>query len=638
MKRIRPSALTLVEIVVIAAVTRLYAMPLLDFRVDTVPFGREYASSIHAFHFWTRLRDCLACALWNGSIRGGYPALAELHAGILHPIAAVLVLLLGVPVGLKVAVAAALWSAGLAQWWIARSLKLGMAARIWSGCMAVVAGNLAGRMEAGMVNLVLSGGACLLALAAAIHLALRPSRRRSVLFGLFLAAALLSGQVYLQVGTLAALPLLAILAAPERLRRLGAGLAVAGGLALHLTAPLWLPVMRFMPVLDKPRDVPLLSPQPFRWVPLNLLIDDTYVYYTRTMGMIEAPSLYHNYIGWLPVVLALISVGAAISGTSRARRRCRFLLAGALWMLFLGSREPWRLLQQIGGSGPLGHWVSGFRNPSVIAGLAVPFVLGLAAMGVDRVTRGSVKRRRAQRKERTATATLLMLVTIVLMVTGLFDVATFNRHWLKTVPWPANLDDVLTFLRTPGSQWISTPYAEDLYTEPAIRAGMKLADAWQPWSWKDRDAPRALLFVRRLDDLEGMPLQPLATFQRGDFHYLSQDPRQSGYAVLSRPDAEPMVCEATAFGGDIDVSCPEGQGGLLTVQEHDWPGWKARVDGRSTGIEAADWLQVQLPPGGHGKVQLRYRPWDVGLGLILALLGALWTIHLVSVERTRGAS
>ncbi len=92
--RIRRHAATMAELSLIAALTWLYAHPLLDLRADTVPIGREFVSSIHVYHFWTRLRDCGACALWNGSIQGGYPALAELHAGILHPVAAVLVLLL----------------------------------------------------------------------------------------------------------------------------------------------------------------------------------------------------------------------------------------------------------------------------------------------------------------------------------------------------------------------------------------------------------------------------------------------------------------------------------------------------------------------------------------------------------------
>lgn len=627
--RIGRHAATMAELSVIAALTWLYAHPLLDLRADTVPSGREFVSSIHAFHFWTRLRDCGACALWNGSIQGGYPALAELHAGILHPVAAAMVLLLGVPVGLKVATAVALFSAGLAQWWIARSLKVGRVARLWSAGMAVTAGNLAGRMEAGMVNLVLSGGACALALAAAVHLAERPGRRRAVLFGLLLAAALLSGQVYLQVGLLAALPLMAILAAPERRRRLGVGLLTAGGLALHLTAPLWLPLLRFLPVLDKPRDHPLLSPQPFRWVPLNLVIDDPYVYVTRTLGMIDAPSLYHNYIGWLPVVLALVTLGAARRLPVRLRRRTRFLLAGALWMLLLASREPWRLLQGLAGAGPLGDWVSGLRNPSFIAGLAVPFVLGLAALGVDHVFRRSSRSGRARLLARASFGYGPQVVLLLLLIAGLVDTATYNRHWLKTMPWPNDLDAVLAFLRVPGVQWVSPPYAEDLYTEPAIRAGLKLADAWQPWSWKGREATRALLLARRSDDAAGVPPGAEEQGRWGDLTFYTQDPYATVYAVLASRDGQVKNCPARATGGDIDLRCPPAAAGLLTVHEHAWPGWKATVDGQPAPLRMDDWIQLELPPGGQGRVSLRYRPWDAVMGLLLATLGGMWTVYLL---------
>lgn len=619
----RLRAIVLSELCLIGAATWVFARPLLDLRPDTVPIGREYASSVHAFHFWTRVKDCLACALWNGSIQGGYPALAELHAGILHPVAAGLTLLLGVPVGLKLATATAFFSAGLAQWWIAVSLRLGRVARLWSACMAVAAGNLAGRMEAGMVNLVLSGGACALALAAGVHLAVRPGRKPAVLLGLLLAAAFLSGQVYLQVGLLAALPLLLVLAAAERRRQLGADLLLAAGLALLLAAPLWLPALRLLPALDKAREFPLLSPQPFRWVPLNLLIDDPYLYLTRTLGMLDAPSLYHNYIGWLPVLLALFAAFAALPGPGRRRRRSRFLLAGALWMLLLGSREPWLLLQQAGGDGPVAHWVAGFRNPSFIAGLALPFVLGLAASGADLLLRRRGSARRAPvRWWQPSLSTGLSWVLLLMMLTSLADVMVYNRHWLKTMPWPADLPEVLQFLRASDRQWVSTPFAEDLYTEPAIRAGLKLSDAWQPWTWKDRQGPRPIRMVRRTSDLEGLPPDAELKGRRGDLMFYSLGPTATHYAEVARSDGQRVSCRSQGSGGNVDLHCPSDSAGLLTVQEHAWPGWRAEVDGQPATLLPDDWIRLVLPAGGQGRVRLRYRPWDAQLGLFLAALGA----------------
>ena len=33
----------------------------------------------HANHTWTRFQECGLCALWNGSVRGGYPAFADVR-------------------------------------------------------------------------------------------------------------------------------------------------------------------------------------------------------------------------------------------------------------------------------------------------------------------------------------------------------------------------------------------------------------------------------------------------------------------------------------------------------------------------------------------------------------------------------
>lgn len=625
--RLRAMLAPSLELTFIVCIALVFTAPLLDFKQDTVPIGREYASSIHAFHFWTRLRDCGQCALWNGSIQGGYPALAELHAGILHPLPAALVLFLGVPIGMKVATAVSILLAGLALWWVAHGLGIGRGPRLWAALSGLVAGNLSGRMEAGMVNLLLSTSACTLAVAAGLHLALRPRRPRAMLFGLLLAAALLSGQVYVQVGLLLWLPLLPLFARPRLrwplVRELGPALLVAA----LLTAPLWLPLAHFLPAIGKPSDLPLLSPQPFRWTALNLLIDDPHLYFSRTLGMINAPSIYHNYVGWLTVGLALVGASAGGAAHPDSMRRGRFLAVSIVWLLLLASREPWHLLQRLITTGPAASGLAAFRNPSVIAGLAAPFLILLAAQGL-----GLLWQRPPWPWPRDASGGPFAGVSSwrAILVLGLgialFDTAQYHRGWLATMPQPKDLAEVLAHLTTEEAAWVSTPYAEDLYTEPAIRSGMKLADAWQPWFWRDRPPPQARRIVRRLTDLEGIPGTAHVTVERGGFRFLADPSPLAAYVTVTSRNRVPLHCAAKAQGGDIELRCPGRGGGILMVQEHAWPGWKASVDGVPVSLLPSPWLKMVLPAGGSGLVTLRFRPFDAVHALALALLGALLTV------------
>ena len=86
-----------------------------DLDPAVIPAGREYLSTIQQHHFWTWVQRSSACAFWNGSVVGGGPALADPYASTLHPLVAVPTLLLGVPAGAKLALAGALFMAGVAQ-------------------------------------------------------------------------------------------------------------------------------------------------------------------------------------------------------------------------------------------------------------------------------------------------------------------------------------------------------------------------------------------------------------------------------------------------------------------------------------------------------------------------------------------
>ena len=131
------------ELLVLAIWTIVVYRPYVTLDAQIMPAGRELFMAAQTHFIWDRLRECGLCAMWNGAVQGGYPAFADLHGAMLHPAVVISSLAFGALNGMKVALLLTFFSAGLAQWWIARVLGLGAIARIWTGAIAVAAGNVA---------------------------------------------------------------------------------------------------------------------------------------------------------------------------------------------------------------------------------------------------------------------------------------------------------------------------------------------------------------------------------------------------------------------------------------------------------------------------------------------------------------
>jgi len=64
--------------------------------------------------------------------------------------------------------------------------------------------------------------------------------------------------------------------------------------------------------------------------------------------------------------------------------------------------------------------------------------------------------------------------------------------------------------------------------------------------------------------------------------------------------------------------------GVLVFSEVAYPGWKAFVDGKRVPLQTAHGILRAVPiPAGEHTVELRFRPWDLALGLLLGVLGLL---------------
>ena len=192
----------MIEILVIFIWVLFVGKNYLNFDHTFWPYGREFGLAVRAHYIWTDLFKCGTCIFWNGTVSGGAPAFAELQGAVLHPVVIITTLLAGVVNGSKLVILFSLFIAGLAQWWLAKRLGVGSLARLWTAGMAVVGGHLAGRMELGLVGVVLSTASCSLAIAAAVDLGITGRRRSAVLLGITLALAIVSGQGYMQIAFL----------------------------------------------------------------------------------------------------------------------------------------------------------------------------------------------------------------------------------------------------------------------------------------------------------------------------------------------------------------------------------------------------------------------------------------------------
>ncbi|MBN1669362.1 MAG: hypothetical protein JW862_19895 [Anaerolineales bacterium] len=608
----------LLELSLLALWAIVVTRPYLDLNPALIPAGREFGSAIQTHHLWTQFQDCGWCALWNGSERGGYPAFVDVHGSMLHPVVMVTTLLWGVVNGAKVALTISFWFAGLAQWWLAKQLGVGRLARLWSAGLVIVAGHLAGRMELGAFGVVLSTAMCSLVLAALLWVVRGGGRKAAIVLGVVGASAILSGQGYIQVGLLAMLPAAAFLwlDQPDGLRRTWKDLALALVLAGLLSAPFWLPFLHFSPNFVKETDPEFRSIQPLQYLPLNLVIDSWEYYNSDALDKLPYPHLYTLYIGWIPVLLA----GLGLARGQHTDRRFLWFLSGSIVLAFLTGSAV--LLKWVAHLWP---GVAGIRHPAQIAGLAIPPILGLSAVGLEYLLRldwpelGLMPRPGEKTPRWRLSLRWLILIPLFFSLKSGYQ---STKAWIYTVPQGPQIYELLQTLETETLQWVEPPFGEHFYIQPAVSLGMKLSPGVMSWRWKDRELPVAVLEANRagpppgpvvqVDVVDGIPI-----YARTD----------QPYASVVSGSGQIQPCAAQGSGGYLVVDCNVPWDGQLVVKENRWSGWQAWRDGGRVALLDGDWLSLNAPAGEH-RYELRYRPWDVPLGLALAALGALLAFWL----------
>jgi len=610
----RDRALTAVEIAILLCWTLAVTRPYLNFAPDVHPAGREFLANIQTHSVWTWLRSCGACAMWFGSVNGGWPVPVDVNASTLHPLVALTTLGWGVANGAKLTLVFGFFIAGLGQWWLARVLGLGRVARIWSACIAVAGGHLASRMDLGSIGLVLSTAAASLVGPPLIALALTGRYRNAVLLGLALALLAVSGQGYIQVGVAFLFPLALLLLPRERRERMSLlrkyGLAIGiGGL---LAAPIWVPFLHFYPQFGK--DVTPTYPwsQPLAYIPLNLFIDDREFYLSGALGRVGVPWPYVIFIGWVPVLLAVWGLRGHRNGEER--RIVTFLVAISALAFWLASAGPFKILLKVPS---LFDFLAGLRYTSLLAGLAVSPILGLAGIGLDKLLAlrwPSIQLLGAGQQSRYSLD--LRWLAAIPLVAALLVARKFSMSYIQVLPPSKEGPAVLSALRTDDLEWVSTPFGEHFWNEPAIRRGLKLAkNIYLSWHWRDRPSPEPALVATRGDPGPGMTVRAVV-----DGIQIAAAPPGQEYAAVQHADDRRTVCSGRGIGGDIDVTCTLPSPGVLTVKENAWSGWGASVAKERLPLLPGRWLSVRLPAG-TSTVRFRYRPWDMPVGIFLCLAG-----------------
>jgi Bacterial membrane protein YfhO len=170
----------------------------------------------------------------------------------------------------------------------------------------------------------------------------------------------------------------------------------------------------------------------------------------------------------------------------------------------------------------------------------------------------------------------------------------------------------------------------------------KLADVRREWerptaAYRAEALPRVFFTPAWTSTGDDAIPGALADAARGDRVILAPDAPLSAFPPAGAA-APPVAAEAVSADGDelvATVSAPRP--GVAVVLDPWFPGWTATVDGAPVPLARADFAFMAVPvPEGRHTLRLRYRPTQLGRGVLVAGLTSL--ILLAVLMWRRGAS
>jgi len=611
-----------IEVVLLVVWVLLVGKAYLDMNPDMWPSGgQEYFMSLQNQYNWPMLLKCGTCFYWNGFTNGGAPSFIDIHGAWLNPIVMIATFALGVANSGKVVALVGLFIAGLSQLWLGKIFQLSRFSRIWMALLLTASGAVVGRLQMANVPLLLSTAMCMLVIPAVIDLTLNGGFKKAIILGVVLGLAILSGQGYLQIGLfISLLPFLVYLLlgkAPSGtvlIKQNWKYFFYAGIFGILIASPLLIPLTHNSSIIDKDSDPLYTSSQPVSYSLLNLVIDDADYYFTNAIKKTPFPYLYINYIGWIPVVLAVWG----IAHTPKQYRKMMFGFLFVILVVYLtSSAELFKFLEKQF-SVPSFGWI---RNPGPIQSLAVPFILILAGFGIDHLLNIQLPKIRltAEQQENTVGRMDLNLLKwaafLLLVFFSLKSTYDFSKPWLYVLNAPTDLQ-VIESVKTENAEWVQPPAGEYAWFTKSMDNNLKIRYFFRPWKIKSVEVPKAYLELSRVKDDVNLPEYDKSI---GDFVLLKRVENEYAYIQTS----EAMIpCKAYAAGGNIDVECDSTSAGMLYVLEHAVSGWTVNIDGKPNSLIKNDWLAVAASSGKHS-YSFRYLPWDAPLGLGLGAIGWL---------------
>lgn len=225
-----------------------------------------------------------------------------------------------------------------------------------------------------------------------------------------------------------------------------------------------------------------------------------------------------------------------------------------------------------------------------------------------------------------------------------FDVSVPMRHWagqrvallFSTLPGPSgtNCDDWAVWSRvaydTPAKKAVKSPF-ERVYVSPNALI------------YRYRDAlPRlagySAVVSAPTDD------QALARLTSPNF-----DPRRTAVVTAGTPTVRDALAAfrstpGMVIAGRLDAYTSQRVAGsidlpnaaLVVLNDTDYPGWLAYVDGREAAVVRANYLfRGVFVPAGHHSIEFVYRPASFRIGLTITLASVLAAVILLMVGRLR---
>lgn len=580
----------------------------LDFNPQTWPIGREVGVQIAPHNFWNQIQECGICALWNGSINGGSPALADPFSAAFHPLVMITTSILGIVNGVKLATLLSLWVAGIAQWGIAYLFNGRRFIRVWSGALAVAGGHILGKLELGAFGIALSTSMATVTIFCLLYFLKKRNNRSMILLALSITLLLFSSHGYLQVGILTWLLLIFLLLFINQPGSDKKKLFVALILGILMASIIIIPILHFAPNLQKWSDLEGKLTQDLEYIPLNLIIRDPNYYRTEILSKTPFPYLSNIYIGWIPVILAVL----CLSFNKDEHKSSLISLSSLIFLsLFLASGIPFQWV------GKIIPFVQGIRHTQLIAGLMVPPIIGIASFSLEKLF--SLDWPAINLSPSSGKSVLSLPVQWLLLIPILFSIYTcydFNKEFIQ-VENRSKTYQIIQSIDVNSSQWIAPPFGFHWWVLPAIENDLKITGVDYPWWLKGRENPPPYMTVTIDDPTGGTdPDNNLSTNIYASVHYAFIDTGTSQ-----------IPCHASVNGGHIEVYCDTDFSGRLIVRENRFIGWKVWRDGIETRTYGEQWLTVEAPEGKHIYI-FRYLPWDVLVGFIISLIGLFLSIAI----------